>query len=539
MKKRALVFLIVVGLIAAAGLTLHLLPKKYSVREMRSGVFAAWKDDELLIFIDSTKMARQENILEERLRTMKKSGDWGFVLLLLQGRFAISQETVAYHLDEGAAKKVQVPWNSGVHNWTAVHGDFVAMGWNPDSPAWRWNGHQFVLVSRAERNELQIQQGQTRLQVKPDEEDGESYDPYQSLKAAGWHYKHLYASAQQALELPINLKGAGLITLGVAATPPVDEAKDSLEGGVAAGAITISGETLTPSSQTLSAQLTGGWSEISKSEFETMASKQPRSVRPFGGWYLLLVLALLGLRFLPLFAHFLPFLGLKKKILRSVPGQYSFPSAVPEQYPMLDREALERYTRDFEAIGFTRIGDYSLAPTDPARAIPVFVRLFSHPRQQCFAEIGQVFPPGKAPLPFGCAIMSSLEDDWKVTVADRKPQAASVLIRLPRSVSRSFPGTPVAVLFEKFVQFRSQVCADLGIRPLSNATLQDYIADQQKNAALRKETVANRSLTVGLGKYYGQKFGMNQDKECYEWLGDYPKVAAERGSRLVTAGEIG
>jgi hypothetical protein len=70
-------------------------------------------------------------------------------------------------------------------------------------------------------------------------------------------------------------------------------------------------------------------------------------------------------------------------------------------------------------------------------------------------------------------------------------------------------------------------------------TLQNYIADQQKHAALRKETVANRSLTVGLGKYYGQKFGMNQDKDCYEWLGDYPKVAAERGSKLVTAGEIG
>ena len=96
----------------------------------------------------------------------------------------------------------------------------------------------------------------------------------------------------------------------------------------------------------------------------------------------------------------------------------------------------------------------------------------------------------------------------------------------------------MASLFEKFIQFRSQICADLGIRPLSNATLQEYIADQQKHAALRKETVANRSLTVGLGKYYGQKFGMNQGNDCYEWLGDYPKVAAERRGGLVTAGEI-
>ena len=95
MSKRTLALLVVVGLIAATGFILHFLPKKYSVREMRSTVFATWKNDELLIFIDSTKMARQENIVEQRLRSMKKGGDWGLVLLLLQGRFVISQETLA------------------------------------------------------------------------------------------------------------------------------------------------------------------------------------------------------------------------------------------------------------------------------------------------------------------------------------------------------------------------------------------------------------------------------------------------------------
>lgn len=536
MKKRTLAVLVLVGLIVTAGLALHFLPKKYSVREMRSTVFAVWKDDELLILLDSMKMARQENIVEERLRTMQKSGEWGLTFLFLQGGFALGQETTAYHFTDGAARKVSVPWGVGLHKWTAVHGDFVATGWTTNSEAWRWNGHDFVPLSRGERNELEIEQNQAKLQVKPDDEDEESYDPYPSLKAAGWHYKHLSGISRQAVELPIRLRSAGTFTLAVAKAP-INNTSDVLDGRVASGAITLSGEALvTP--QMLAPELSGEWKEISKSEFDALASKDSRSVRPARGWYLLVILALLAMRFLPWFVHFLSFFGLKKKIVGSVPGQYSFPSAVPEQYPMLDREALERYTREFEGLGFTRIGDYSLAPTDPTKAIPVFMRLFSHPRQQCFAEIGQVFPPGKTPIPFGCAIMSSLEDDWKITVADRKPNAAHVLIRLPRSVSRSFPGMAVASLFEKFIQFRSQVCADLGIRPLSNATLQDYIADQQKHAALRKETVANRSLTVGLGKYYGQKFGMNQEKECYEWLGDYPKVASERGSRLVTAGEI-
>lgn len=539
MNKRILAFLILVGLIAAVGVILHFLPKKYSVQERRSDVFAAWKNDELLIFIHSTKMARQENIVERRLRTMKKSGDWGLLLVLfLQGKFAIAQETLAYHLANGAAQKIQVPWSSNLYNCTAVHGDFVATGWTPDAEAWRWNGHAFVPLSGRERNELRIHSGRSKVQVKPDDEDKESSDPYQLLMDWGWHYKNLYPTGQQTVELPISLKTVGTLTLSIAPAAP-DNTQDLFDRGAASGAITLAGDSLVPPSQTLAPELSDGWKEISKSEFDGMASKQPRSLRPFGGWYFLFVLALLGLRFLPMLAHFLGFFGLKKKIVRNVPSQYSLPSAVPEQYPMLDRESLERYTRDFEALGFARIGDYSLAPADRARPISVFLRLFSHLRQQCFAEIGQVFPPGKEPMPFGCAIMSSLEDDWKVTVSDRTPQAASVLIRLPRSVSRSFPGLPVGRIFEKFLQFRSQVCSDLGIRPLSNATLQDYIADQQKFAAIRKETVSSRSLTVGLGKYYGQKFGINQNKESYEWLGDYPKVAAERGSKLVTAGEIG
>src|SRR2546423_1134654 len=361
MSKRTLALLVVVGLIAATGFILHFLPKKYSVREMRSTVFATWKNDEVLIFIDSTKMARQENIVEQRLRSMKKGGDWGLVLLLLQGRFVISQETLAYHLAHGTANTVQLPWTSKLHKWTAVHGDFVATGWTADAEAWRWNGHEFVPLSRGERNELQIQQSQTKLQVKSDDEDEASYDPYQSLKDWGWHYKNLYSMPKQTIELPINLKTAGVLTLSVASAA-VDNAQGPLEGGTASGAITLAGESLTPSSQTLAPELSGGWREISKSEFDAMASKQPPSPRPVAGWYFLFLLALLALRFLPMFAHFLTFFGLKKKIVRSVPGQYSFPSAVPEQYPMLDRDALERYTRDFEALGFTRIGDYSLAP---------------------------------------------------------------------------------------------------------------------------------------------------------------------------------
>ena len=537
MKKRTLAVLIIIGLIAVAALILHFLPSKDEARETEGAVFAAWKNDELLIFISSIKMARQENIVEQRLRSMSKSGEWGLVLMMLQGGLVVTQETNAYHLADGAAKRIEIPWNSTLSQWTVVHGDLVAKGWTADAEGWRWNGHKFVPLTPAERGELTIQSTRSKVQVKTDDEDGEGYDPDQPLRDAGWHYKHLYSVSKQAIELPITLKSAGKLTLSIAAAAH-EGTKDPLERGAASGTITLEGEALA-STQVLAPALSGDWKEISKTEYDAMASKHPRSARPFRSWYLFLIIALLGLRFLPWVFHFLTFMGLKRKIVRSVPGQYSFPSAVPEQYPMLDREALERYTRDFEAIGFTRIGDYSLAPTDPARAIPVFMRLFSHPRQQCFAEIGQVFPPGKASLPFGCAIMSSLEDDWKVTMADRKPQAASVLIRLPRSVSRSYPGMPVAGLFERFIQFRSQVCADLGVRPLSNSTLQDYIADQQKHAALRKETVANRSLTVGLGKYYGQKFGMHQDKECYEWLGDYPKVAAERGSRLVTAGEIG
>src|SRR5262249_25187299 len=162
MKKKTLVLLVIVGLIAAAGLIFHFLPKKYSVREMRIGVFAAWKDDEVLIFIDSTKMARQENIIEQRLRTTQRSAEWGLILLLLQDRFAVGQETLAYHLADGAAQRISVPWNSAVHKWTAVHGDFAATGWTSDAPGWRWNGREFVPLTAGERSYLQSEENQTK-----------------------------------------------------------------------------------------------------------------------------------------------------------------------------------------------------------------------------------------------------------------------------------------------------------------------------------------------------------------------------------------
>src|SRR5437660_11919939 len=103
---------------------------------------------------------------------------------------------------------------------------------------------------------------------------------------------------------------------------------------------------------------------------------------------------------------------------------YQFPSATPAQFPRLDAAALDRYTRELQSMGFTQLLDFSLI-ADKGNHPPAFCRLLVHTRHHCFAEVSQLFPRYKNPLPLKCGMQSLLQDCWNITFSDRKPRAAS------------------------------------------------------------------------------------------------------------------
>jgi hypothetical protein len=234
-------------------------------------------------------------------------------------------------------------------------------------------------------------------------------------------------------------------------------------------------------------------------------------VRRFGGW---------------IYAVF-TFTTMKGRVLKNMATAYSFPRATLEQFPRLDRKALDRYTHAFEALGFTRLLDYSLvsdAPNNPAS----FGRLFAHTRHHCFVEMGQVFPKGKSPLPLKCSIQSCLQNGWTLTFSDRKPQAAVSLCRRSKALGVSMPEANPIELMQAFLKMREQVCLDLGIQTINDDSLEAYIAKVQRSAAEMRKAVQEKNFIKGVPEVYLRKLSLLSTKPEYIWLGDYPKGAEKR-----------
>ncbi|HEY9826044.1 MAG TPA: hypothetical protein V6D19_11385, partial [Stenomitos sp.] len=94
------------------------------------------------------------------------------------------------------------------------------------------------------------------------------------------------------------------------------------------------------------------------------------------------------------------------QLLQSVQMPKYAPTTV-EDWPHLNKDALNYYTSALEQLGFASLGDYS-APT-----LRGMIRVFIHPQQMCFAEVGQL--QGQQIF---CALSSSLESNWSVAVTN-------------------------------------------------------------------------------------------------------------------------
>src|SRR5205807_2963186 len=99
----------------------------------------------------------------------------------------------------------------------------------------------------------------------------------------------------------------------------------------------------------------------SKAEYEGLQARYGRHGRhsaPVASLIWLGVLLLIILWRFGSWIHILfTFATMKSRVLKNMATSFSFPPATPAQFPMLDLEALDRYTRVFEGMGFTRLLD--------------------------------------------------------------------------------------------------------------------------------------------------------------------------------------
>jgi hypothetical protein len=131
-------------------------------------------------------------------------------------------------------------------------------------------------------------------------------------------------------------------------------------------------------------------------------------------------------------------------------------------------------------------------------------------------------------LPPKCSIQSCLQNGWTLSFSDRKPQAASSLLRRRKAIGICIPELSAPELLPAFLKMRDQVCLDLGISVVNDDSLQAYIDKMQRSAGEMRDAVRGKNFVKGVPEVYLRKFSLMKTKPEYIWLGDYPKEAEQR-----------
>jgi hypothetical protein len=536
-RQKAISILIVMALCAAAVAALVLWPKHYMVGQSMSQTVVFWNDQDAFVFLDGRTTGRSRNIFQDALAHSR----YGYFGVFLGGFADFSKpDVVAYHLAaSGQLDHFALPEHTMIYGaWSVTDGRLeltpLAGGSNVGT---RWDGERFVPVPAPPPRQVQPQPaGSSKLSGDDvgDDEDERSDGlltkaQRQQFKDAGWRYKFLtgYEGRGNEATLPITM-GANTFNLTLQSVPFSKKGAarfDVLSFGTKS--IQISGEKLASGPQTLWSKT--GWQEISEADYLLLQQQFGRSRRQpaMQFTWLFVVLALMVWRFAGWFHVLFTFATMKGRVLKNMATQYSFPPATPAQFPALDLDALDRYTRELEGMGFTRLLDYSLV-SDSATSPPNFCRLLAHTRYHCFGEISQIFPKGKAPFPVKGSIQSCLQDGWTLAFSDRKPQAASSLLRRRKALGICMPEASTSDLLQSFLKMRDQICLDLGIQPVNDDTLQAYINKMQRSATEMRDAVQEKNFVKGVPEVYLRKVSLLQTKPEYVWLGDYPKEAEQR-----------
>jgi len=532
-RKKALFVLVPVVLIAAAIALYFAMPKRYSLGERLAQTSIFWTDKEAFFFLNVNTVGQTDNFVSDKLGKTRY-GYW--TVFLGAGPRFMDMRTVACRLlPSGELQQLPLPVEAASYgNWTLEDGKLkltpVTSSYNGRN-GFRWDGTKFVSVPP---EQIAQEKNDTTLSADDEAEDG---DPMgflppatrKAFKAAGWHYKLLTGFETKGTQatLPIQLgKNSFNLMVSKFLAPKADEGRfDLLAGGIKS--LELSGNGKQQATQVL--WNPGGWRLVSRREFEEEIRRSGRAVTlPYTFWIWIPVFILLMVWKLSGWGYLiLNVFGVKRRILKNMPTSYSFPPATPAQFPSLDTAELERYTREFESLGFVRLLDFSLV-ADSARQSPSFCRLFAHTRNHCFGEVSQFFPRGKAPMPLKCSIQSCLQDGWTLGFSDRKPQATSSLLRRKKAIGVCMPNGSAYELLQAFLQMREQICADLGISYVKDDSLEAYIAKTQRAVTDMRDAVQQKNFATGISQVYYRKFSLLKTKSEYVWLGDYPKEAEQR-----------
>jgi hypothetical protein len=538
MNRKLLIAIVLVSAIALGIGIVSILPKRYQIHQSLTQVTLFWNDQDAFIFLDTVTAGRAQNAAQRELA----STHYGSIVGLARMQF--SRELKAFHLSgSGNVERPEVPKDANSFgHWELVDGKLQLTTYTngyKDGRRIRWDGKKFAGLPAEPANT----EKSTTLKPEEDDDDEPPTGPLNKnqraeFKAAGWHWKVLtgYEGARGTATLAVDLHDSKfqLMLQSTQPTKKPGQEGDFLSTG--ATRLQLSSDRL-PIPATLWEGT--GWQEVGKAEYERSFQKSGRQLAfPITIWlWLVILVGLMSWKILAWVQVILNFATVKRRVIKNMSTVLSFPPVSAAQFPRLDSAALESYTREFESMGFTRLIDTSPTSDSPTSP-PMFARLMIHSGHHCYGEISQIFPRGKAAMQLKCAISSHLQEGWSIAFSNRKPLAASAMLRRPKALGISMPDASPAELLQSLLTLRQQMCQDLGIAPLTGDSLESYIAKTQQSLAEMRAAVTQRNFATALPQYYYRKLALARTKPEYVWLGAYPKEAEQRkqGYRVAPVG---
>jgi hypothetical protein len=217
---------------------------------------------------------------------------------------------------------------------------------------------------------------------------------------------------------------------------------------------------------------------------------------------------------------------IKSTLLAQMPVELEFPRISADKLPALDQKSLERYTREFEALGFRHALDYTVKSEAPSRNVG-FARLFIHAHERCYAEANQVIPAGQSKgAPMRCNVMSILEDGWSLSSGTRDPMSVKTMWmwRRPKTLWTCHPGAAAQEVVRAHLELRREIIDSVGVDPETNVSPKAYFEHVRQTAVERREAFRRKNILINLIQLW--LFGKNPRSE---WLGAYPKLARTSG----------
>ncbi|QLE55714.1 hypothetical protein [Nostoc sp. TCL26-01] len=207
-------------------------------------------------------------------------------------------------------------------------------------------------------------------------------------------------------------------------------------------------------------------------------------------------------------------------LLSAVPKNIQIVPADLDNLEQVDKNTFNSYTTALESLGFERISDLQLSESSTT-----VVRLFSHPKHLCFAEVLQTL--GKEYI--FCAIASSLEKGWGISSRDQIHPTTAInyaFLRRPQAIIIYKQGVTPKELLRSHLELRQQMMRDLNLQVLPDISIETYFAESKKVRIELRSRMWRKSVIISLIEMW--LFPLLSDEQKYQWLGNYARLAAKK-----------